>query len=731
MDSENEEEREDLKHFDSSAEEEGMDSENEEEREDLKHFDSSAEEEGMDSENEEEREEREEIHKEVPRWSYKLVAEWELDANAVQEEATQTEEEEKVAKIKKDDEDEDEGAKREYYYDISSKKGRQMAIFNTQLEMKQDDKPIDEEEEDATFEEEFGAELGEKEALVKQEEEEQEEEQEEEEQQQKEGQQQQQQFPWFKKFSSALNIKSLSVRKKVKKGEEEEEEEEQEEQEEGEGDEIYVTRYSYRANFRRGLIKGSIRNQRRKVGSWKMAQVNKRSALCLGQVNKKTPSSFLSFAFSEIQNFVLRLKNRMTGESSFWEEGFDLETTMQRECINRAERWDRLSFGQTLRSSVLLIQSFVRKYIKLPFLIIAKNIGRMLFLQMPELIEDWRDWNREMHVLCTYNGVELSEKEFPQDCFRAGLQIKIVFPFRLKPWQGVQFYYRDTEEKENSEANFCFLTFMGHEAKVPFADQRGMPSFFKPIFEELKRRYRKVKEKGFEFLVKFLITKVFNADRVQKIVGVLEGIKKGIKGIIEEIQKLGLRVRERIQGGIFFFDNFKNKKKKSVENETNSIITNKENTQESIIPIPSRKNSSKEMKMKELIDRTITIRNQIEEIKKERNKIIPIPDLNRISPNKTDFHDQKSELWKHLWLRFKRRKTRFIRKFDCFRKFFMERIYTDLFLYIIIHMVRMNVQLFVPSIHKKINQEGADIAAKTALSIYNRQMEESMESDLS
>jgi hypothetical protein len=137
------------------------------------------------------------------------------------------------------------------------------------------------------------------------------------------------------------------------------------------------------------------------------------------------------------------------------------------------------------------------------------------------------------------------------------------------------------------------------------------------------------------------------------------------------------------------------------------------------------------MKMKELIDRTITIRNQIEEIKKERNQIIPIPDLNRISPNKTDFHDQKSELWKHLWLRFKRRKTRFIRQFDCFRKLFMERIYTDLFLYIIIHMVRMNVQLFVPSIHKKINQEGADIAAKTALSIYNRQMEESMESDLS
>nr|YP_010574397.1 hypothetical protein Ycf1 [Halophila ovalis]YP_010574402.1 hypothetical protein Ycf1 [Halophila ovalis]UZH94408.1 hypothetical protein Ycf1 [Halophila ovalis]UZH94413.1 hypothetical protein Ycf1 [Halophila ovalis] len=719
-----------MKHFASSTEEEGIDSENEEE------IDSENEEE-IDSENEEETEEREEIHekrkkreeideklaereeirKEVPRWSYKLIAEWELDANDIEEEATQTEEEEKEGKRKKDNEDEqDEQAQREYYYDIRLKKGRLFPIYNTQLEMKLLQKEKEEKEakenenENEKKWERFMKERANKEAANSDE---------------TEAFKKEQKPSWFEKV---LDRKSPFpwVRKKVKEEEafefeeeqeEEDEEEKEQQEEEDEGEDINVVRYSHRPSFRRGLIKGSMRNQRRKTGSWRMTQVTKRSAfcLCLDNIKKQTLSSLLSFDFSKIKNLLRFIKNSTMEEAakSYLKRQVKPERIVELDCIERAERWDRINMGQTVRSLALLFHSFVRKYIKLPLLIIAKNIGRMLLLQMPELIEDWEDWKREMHVLCTYTGIELSETEFPKDFLNAGLQIKIVFPFHLKPWQGVQFYYRSEAEQKNSEANHCFLTFVGTEARVPFDKARVMPSFFKPIFEELKRRYRKVKEKCFEFLVKlvkFLILKVLNVnwDWVPKTVEfIIEGIKKSRKVIkkviIKGIEKIGI-----IQGLPF---NFKNKKKKSVENETNSIITNKENTQESIIPIPSSKNYLKEMKMKELIDRTITIRNQIEEIKKERNKIIPIPDLNRISPNKTDFHDQKSKLWKHLWLRSKKRKTRFIRKFNCFRKLFMEGIYTDLFLYII-HMVRMNVQLFVQSIHKKINQEGADSAGE-------------------
>jgi len=83
---------------------------------------------------------------------------------------------------------------------------------------------------------------------------------------------------------------------------------------------------------------------------------------------------------------------------------------------------------------MLITQSILRKYIILPSLIIAKNIGRMLLLQFPEWSEDLNEWNKEMHVKCTYNGVQLSETEFPKNWLIDGIQIKMLFPFCLKPW---------------------------------------------------------------------------------------------------------------------------------------------------------------------------------------------------------------------------------------------------------------------------------------------------------
>ncbi|KAG4152072.1 hypothetical protein ERO13_D04G101450v2 [Gossypium hirsutum] len=58
----------------------------------------------------------------------------------------------------------------------------------------------------------------------------------------------------------------------------------------------------------------------------------------------------------------------------------------------------------------------------------------MLLFQFPEWFEDLMDWNREMHVKCTYNGVQLSETEFPKNWLTDDIQIKILFHFCLKPW---------------------------------------------------------------------------------------------------------------------------------------------------------------------------------------------------------------------------------------------------------------------------------------------------------
>ncbi|DAD49473.1 TPA_asm: hypothetical protein HUJ06_032074 [Nelumbo nucifera] len=61
---------------------------------------------------------------------------------------------------------------------------------------------------------------------------------------------------------------------------------------------------------------------------------------------------------------------------------------------------------------MLITQLTLRKYIVLPSLIIAKNLCRMLLFQFPEWNEDLKELNREMHIKCTYNGIQLSEKNF-------------------------------------------------------------------------------------------------------------------------------------------------------------------------------------------------------------------------------------------------------------------------------------------------------------------------------
>nr|YP_009409099.1 hypothetical chloroplast RF19 [Fragaria orientalis]ASL06513.1 hypothetical chloroplast RF19 [Fragaria orientalis] len=132
-------------------------------------------------------------------------------------------------------------------------------------------------------------------------------------------------------------------------------------------------------------------------------------------------------------------------------------------------------------------KSILRKYIILPSLIIVKNAARMLLFQFPEWSEDFKDWNREMHVKCTYNGVQLSEKEFPKNWLTDGIQIKILFPFRLKPWHrsNPRAPYNDPMKNKDSKNDSCFLTIFGMEAEFPFDSPRKQHSFFEPIFKEL------------------------------------------------------------------------------------------------------------------------------------------------------------------------------------------------------------------------------------------------------
>nr|QOZ39444.1 hypothetical chloroplast RF19 [Sambucus adnata] len=487
-------------------------------------------------------------------------------------------------------------------------------------------------------------------------------------------------------------------------------------------DEVALIRYSQQSDFRRGIIKGSMRAQRRKTLILELFEANGHSPLFLDRIKK---SPFFSFDISGLIKRIFSnwmFKGAESQILNYTEEQTKIEEKKEKDKkeenkrkekarIEIAEGWDTIPFAQVIRGCMLLTQSILRKYIILPSLIIAKNMGRILLLQRPEWSEDFHEWNREMHVKCTYNGVQLSEKEFPKNWLTDGIQIKILFPFCLKPWyrSNLRPSHRDLmKKKEQKEKNdFCFLTVWGMEAELPFGSPRKRPSFFKPILKELEKKIGKVKKKD------FLVLRVLKG----RTNFFLKGLKETknwvinnvlfIKKIIKELSKVNpillFRLRE-------VYESSETKKEKD------SIINN-QIIHESFSQIGSTdwtNYSLTEKKMKNLTDRTSTIRNQIERIKKEKKKVTP--GINS-SPNKTSYNvDSQSP--KSIWQILQRRNTRLVGKLHSFLKFFIEKIYIDIFLGII-NIPRINTQLFLESTKKIIekyiynNEKNKDRVNKT------------------
>ena len=215
---------------------------------------------------------------------------------------------------------------------------------------------------------------------------------------------------------------------------------------------IALIRYSQQSDFRRDIITGSMRAQRRKTIIWKAFQANVHSPIFLDRLDK---AIFFSFDISEsvktkIQNWFWLWKNTEFKISDYREKNPKEKTKKKEENkreearIEIAEAWDSILVAQIIRGLLLVTQSILRKYIILPSLIIVKNIGRILLFQFPEWSEDLKDWKRETHVKCTYNGIQLSEKEFPKNWLIDGIQIKILFPFHLKPWHKAKLKLGET-----------------------------------------------------------------------------------------------------------------------------------------------------------------------------------------------------------------------------------------------------------------------------------------------
>nr|YP_010432944.1 Ycf1 [Subularia monticola]USW06494.1 Ycf1 [Subularia monticola] len=421
-------------------------------------------------------------------------------------------------------------------------------------------------------------------------------------------------------------------------------------------DEMALIRYSQHSDFRRDIIKGSMRSQRRKTVIWEFFQAKVHSPLFFDRIDKPF---FFSFDIWGLKKNFLR--NLMWKKKKFFDKKEEQSKIDEKNRIEISETWDSLIFSQMTRGFALIIQSILRKYIILPLLIIIKNSIRLLLFQIPEWSEDLNDWNREMHVKCTYNGVQLSETEFPRNWLTEGIQIKILFPFYLKPWHKSKFKssqkVRLKKRKNKGEKfDFSFLTVLGLETELPFGFAKKKPSFFKPISKELKKRIKKSKTKYFQVL------RIFK-EQVQIFPKVAKETKNGI-----------------IKNFFFFLEKKKNLSKLNRiplvglreiyelnETQKDSIISNQ------MIHQPSVQKKSMEWinsslnknNKKKLIDRIKTIRNQTEEIANEKENLTN-------SCNKPRYDSKIIESSKKSWHTLKRKNTRLIRKSFFFFKFCIE-----------------------------------------------------------
>nr|YP_009747721.1 Ycf1 protein [Lecanorchis kiusiana]QII89401.1 Ycf1 protein [Lecanorchis kiusiana] len=484
-------------------------------------------------------------------------------------------------------------------------------------------------------------------------------------------------------------------------------------------EEATLINYSQQPDFRRNLIKGSMRSQRRKTVIWGIFQVNVHSPLFLDRIDK-----IYFFDINKMNNLIFRnwmerereselkisyFENKKTVEETEKDKKYKNQTDARLEV---AEAWEAAQ-AQHIRGLLLLTQSFIRKYILFPSFIIAKNILRILLLQSPEWYEDWKEWKKERYIKCTRDGIPLSETEFPQDWLTEGIQIKIIYPFCLKPWRksrALRSHHKDPMKKrDKKKKQFVFLTVWGMEAELPFGTPRKRPSFFNPIYKELIKRSRKVK-KNFLRVLNFLKEKLLKG----KIKDFIFIKKEQVKGVVIIVIKLISKGLEKVNP-MLLLELSKQKVHESNENEknVNVKIHNKIISESSALILPMIDDSLIEKRTKDLYDKIIQIR--------IRNKI----KINKTDKKKKEivlisliFNNKRSKSYKHILKIFQSTKNRLMRKSNYFIQSFIRKIYIYILLCTISKInanvqnlfeakdkiVNFNFKTFFKTFNKKINK---------------------------
>nr|YP_009425079.1 conserved hypothetical chloroplast protein ycf1 [Ampelopteris prolifera]ASU93684.1 conserved hypothetical chloroplast protein ycf1 [Ampelopteris prolifera] len=277
-----------------------------------------------------------------------------------------------------------------------------------------------------------------------------------------------------------------------------------------------VKRYARISDFRRKFLKGSMRSRRRKTLLWKTLQEKVRSAFFLRSL--EVP---ILFQLPVEQLTGSKTKKSFTGSKKITDYPFEQQLTTSsltkktssQSKLARSVVAARSDIGpiHNGRGYMLVFQSRFRKFVKLPVLIVFKTIGRILLRQNSEWNKDWTKWKKEIHINCTFDGEEFSQDQLPPRWLREGIQIKIVYPFRLKPWHSSRSRKRltprdkymkvDSIEDRKSRnkrrlkqkrPRFTYLTALGYQTDIPFGSIQKQPSFWRPVRKELIRNCREI-----------------------------------------------------------------------------------------------------------------------------------------------------------------------------------------------------------------------------------------------
>nr|YP_009427447.1 conserved hypothetical chloroplast protein ycf1 [Rhachidosorus consimilis]ASU96137.1 conserved hypothetical chloroplast protein ycf1 [Rhachidosorus consimilis] len=291
-----------------------------------------------------------------------------------------------------------------------------------------------------------------------------------------------------------------------------------------------VKRYARISDFRRKFLKGSMRSRRRKTLLWKTLQEKVRSAFFLRLT--EIPIS-LQLPVEQLRGSK-KIANYQFGQQLITSSS--TSKTSSQSKLARSAVAARSDIGpiHNGRGYMLVFQSRFRKFIKLPVLIAFKTIGRILLRQNSEWNKDWTKWKKEIHINCTFDGEEFSQDQLPPRWLREGIQIKIVYPFRLKPWYSNGKKKRLIPRKKYMEANsigdqksrnkrrlkhkrprFTYLTALGYQTDIPFGSIQKQPSFWRPVRKELIRTCREGFSLGTKQAYRFLDSK-FNLGKMLK-----------------------------------------------------------------------------------------------------------------------------------------------------------------------------------------------------------------------